>query len=75
MPLKQPPAAAVELLFAAVNVPRYMIDLRQAPPAVSAWLRQPRDHWNGFASTQFPTAAAFDVAYFVSPITSACVGN
>jgi Erythromycin esterase homolog len=75
MPLKQPPAGAVELLFASVNVPRYIVDLRRAPPAVSSWLRQPHDHWNGFASTRFPTAAAFDVAYFVSPITSACVAN
>lgn len=72
MPLKQPPAAAVELLFASANVPRYVIDLRRAPPRVSSWLRQPHDHWNGFASVRFPTAAAFDVAYFVSPITSAC---
>jgi hypothetical protein len=75
MPLKEPPAAAVELLFASVNVPRYVIDLRRAPPRVSSWLRQPHDHWNGFASARFPTAAAFDVAYFVSPITSACVTN
>lgn len=75
MPLKQPPAAAVELLFASVNVPRYIIDLRRAPPRVSSWLRRPHDHWNGFASTRFPTATAFDVAYFVSPISSACVAN
>jgi erythromycin esterase len=75
MPLKQPPAGAVELLFASANVPRYIIDLRQAPPRVSSWLREPHDHWNGFASTRFPTAAAFDIAYFVSPITSACVAN
>jgi erythromycin esterase len=73
MPLKQPPAAAVELLFASANVPRYIIDLRQAPARVSSWLRQPHDHWNGFASTRYPTAAAFDVVYFVSPVTSACL--
>ena len=75
MPLKQPPVAAVEPLFASVNVPRYVIDLRRAPPRVSSWLRQPHDHWNGFASVRFPTAAAFDIVYFASPITSACVTN
>lgn len=75
MPLKAPPADAVESLFASVHVPRYFIDLRQAPPRVSSWLREPHDHWNGFASVRFPTAVAFDVAYFVSPATSACVAN
>jgi erythromycin esterase len=73
MPLQQPPAAAVESLFGSLNVSRYVLDLRRAPPGVTAWLRQPHDHWNGFASARFPTAAAFDIAYFVTPITSACV--
>jgi erythromycin esterase len=36
MPLKPPPESAVETLFAAVNVPRYFLDLWGAPPAVSA---------------------------------------
>ncbi|HET9448397.1 MAG TPA: erythromycin esterase family protein [Steroidobacteraceae bacterium] len=75
MPLRQPPPAAVENLFASVNVARYLLDLRRAPPRVSSWLQQPHDHWNGFAAARFPTAAAFDIAYFVSPITSACVNN
>jgi erythromycin esterase-like protein len=73
MPLKQPPVNAVEPLFASVNVPRYILDPRGAPPRVSYWLRQAHDHWNGFASVRFPTATAFDAVYFVSPITSACV--
>ena len=73
MPLKPPPESAVETLFAAVHVPRYLLDLRGAPPAVSAWLRQVHDHWNGFGTQQFATARAFDVVYYVSPVTSACV--
>jgi erythromycin esterase len=73
MPLKPPPASAIEALFASVNVPRYILDLRHAPPGVSSWLRHTHDHWNGFGRVQFPTADAFDVVYFVSPITSACV--
>jgi erythromycin esterase len=75
MPLKQPPDSAVELLFASLNVPRYVVDLRGAPPGVASWLRQTHDHWNGFASARFPTATAFDAVYFVSPITSACVAR
>jgi erythromycin esterase len=73
MPLKPPPESAVETLFAAVHVPRYLLDLRGAPPPVSTWLRQVHDHWNGFGTQQFATARAFDVVYYVSPVTSACV--
>jgi erythromycin esterase len=73
MPLKPPPESAVETLFAAVHVPRYLLDLRGAPPPVSAWLRQVHDHWNGFGTQQFATARAFDVVYYVSPVTSACM--
>jgi erythromycin esterase len=72
MPLKPPPESTVEPLFAAVGVPRYLLDLRQAPLGVSSWLHQPHDHWNGFGTLQFATADAFDLVYFVSPITSAC---
>jgi len=73
MPLKPPPASAVENLFAAVNVPRYVLDLRRAPPGVSSWLHQVHDHWNGFGTSQFATADAFDLVYCVGPVTSACV--
>jgi len=73
MALKPPPESAVETLFAAVNVPRYLLDLRGAPPPVSAWLRQVHDHWNGFGTQRFATADAFDVVYYVSPVTSACM--
>ena len=72
MPLKPPPESAVETAFAAVSVPRYLLDLRGAPPRVSAWLRQVHDHWNGFGTQQFATASAFDLVYYVSPVTSAC---
>jgi erythromycin esterase-like protein len=73
MPLKAPPESAVEALFAAVNVPRYVLDLRSAPPRVSSWLHEVHDHWNGFGTQQFATAGAFDLVYYVSPVTSACV--
>jgi erythromycin esterase len=72
MPLKPPPASTVETLFATVDVPRYLVDLRRAPPGLSSWLHQVHDHWNGFATLQFATADAFDLVYFVSPVTSAC---
>jgi len=73
MPLKPPPASTVENLFAAVNAPRYVLDLRRAPTGASTWLHQVHDHWNGFGSVQFATAGAFDLVYYVSPVTSACV--
>jgi erythromycin esterase len=72
MTLKAPPETAIEALFAKVKVPRYLLDLRRAPPDVSTRLRQVHDHWNGFVAAQFATAEAFDLVYFVSPITSAC---
>jgi hypothetical protein len=72
MPLKPPPASAVESLFAVVKTPQYFLDLRRAPPVVSSWLHQVHDHWNGFAPVQFATADAFDIAYYVAPLTSAC---
>ncbi len=72
MPLKPPPESAVETLFAGVNVPRYVLDLRRAPAGVSSWLQQVHDHWNGFVPVQFATAEAFDIVYYVSPLTPAC---
>lgn len=72
MPLKPPPESAIQSLFAAVNVPRYILDLRRAPPDVSAWLQEVHDHWNGFRVEKFSTGSAFDLVYYVSPLTSAC---
>jgi erythromycin esterase len=72
MPLKPPPESSVETLFGAVSAPRYLLDLRRAPPGVSTWLHQVHDHWNGFGAVQFATADAFDLVYYVSPVTSAC---
>jgi hypothetical protein len=66
MPLKPPPESAVENRFAAVNVPQYVLDLRGAPPNVSSWLHQERDHWNGSSMSHFATADAFDIVYYVS---------
>ncbi|MFL6575500.1 MAG: erythromycin esterase family protein [Povalibacter sp.] len=73
MPLQPPPESAVETLFAEVNIPRYLLDLRRSPPGVSNWLHQVHDHWNGFAAYQLATASAFDLVYFVTPVTSACM--
>jgi hypothetical protein len=73
MPLKPPPESAAENLFAAVNVPQYVLDLRTAPPNVSSWLHQVRDHWKGSLMSHFATADAFDIVYYVSPVTPACV--
>jgi len=73
MPLKSPPESAAENLFAAVNVPQYVLDLRSAPANVSSWLHQVRDHWNGSSMSHFATADAFDIVYYVSPVTSACI--
>lgn len=72
LPLKPPPDAAVETLFATANVSRYVLDLRRAPQGVSSWLHRVHDHWNGFGELQFATADAFDLVYYVSPVTSAC---
>lgn len=73
MTLKPPPPSAIETMFAAANVPRYLLDLRRAPPDVSAWLQQAHDHWNGFRTDRYSTAGAFDLVYYVSPLTSACM--
>jgi erythromycin esterase-like protein len=72
MSLKAPPALALETLLGALNESRFLLDLRRAPRAVSSWLQDEHDHWNGFASFRFGTAKAFDIVYFVSPLTSAC---
>jgi erythromycin esterase len=75
IPLKPPPQSAIETLFAAVKVPRYLLDLRQAPPGVAAWMRQVHEHWNGLQPVLFATTDAFDIAYFVSPVTPACASS
>lgn len=72
MPLRAAPEPGAEALFGSLGVPSYLIDLRRAPPPVSHWLRQVHDHWNGFGSTLFPTSEAYDLVYFVSPMTPAC---
>jgi hypothetical protein len=71
--LKPSPQSAAENLFAAVNVPQYVLDLRSAPANVFSWLHQVRDHWNGASMSHFATADAFDMAYYVSPVNSACM--
>lgn len=71
-PLKPPPASSVEALFASLNVPHFVLDLRNAPPEVSIWMHEAQDNWNGDQRTRFAPATAFDIAYYVSPITAAC---
>jgi erythromycin esterase-like protein len=75
MPLTAAPASAIEFLFASLKVPRYILDLRQAPPRMTLWLQEVHDHWNGFGALQFATVRAFDLVYFVSPVTSACTAG
>jgi hypothetical protein len=70
--LRPPPDTSIESLFTSVQVPRYILDLRNAPPSISTWLRQPQDHWNGFGITRLSIANAFDIVYFVSPVRPAC---
>lgn len=72
MKLQSPPPESAESIFASTEAPRYFVDLRKAPSNIDQWLRTPRDHWNGFGSSHFAIANAFDIAYFVSPITSDC---
>ena len=75
MTLKSPPESSATAMFAAVELPRYALDLRRAPSVVSAWLHQRHDHWNGFIPSHFETVPAFDLAYVVHPISSACVAR
>lgn len=75
MKLVPPPENSVEALFSLVDARHYLLDLRGAPLPLSQWLQQEQDHWNGFGSWRFPTSRAFDIAYYVSPITSDCVVN
>lgn len=70
--LKPPPATAVESHFASLDVPRYLLDLRTAPPSVADWLSKSQDHWNGFGITKLPTSRAFDIAYFAGVVRPAC---
>ena len=69
---KPPPDSAVEAQLVRLGTPGFVLDLRRAPPEASAWLRQDREHWNGFVAAQFAPAEAFDVLYFVAPLTPAC---
>jgi erythromycin esterase len=72
MQLRAPPADSIVDLFAAIDVPQYFLDLRLAPTEVSEWLMQPKEHWNGFGGWGFPTSAAFDIAYYTSPVSPDC---
>ena len=68
-----PPAGSVEAMFSVQDKPQYLIDLRSAPAPVYNWLIEEQKHWNGFGSLVFPIIPAFDVVYYVSPITPDCV--
>ena len=72
MPLKPAPPSSIESLFASTGTRRYILDLRTAPPIVAAWLKEPQDYWNGFARRQLALVPAFDIAFFVTPVTSDC---
>ena len=71
--LAPPPESSVEAMFALEAKPSYLVDLRTAPPAVTSWLQQEQDHWNGFGSYAFPTIPSFDLAYFLSAVSPDCV--
>lgn len=73
MELEGPPEYSVEALFSLLDARHYLLDFRGAPLSLSQWLQQEQDHWNGFGSWRFPTSSAFDIAYYVSPITSDCM--
>jgi erythromycin esterase len=73
--LKLAPEPSSESLFASVNAPLYVLDLRAAPRSVSSWLSQPHEHWNGFSSMKFSIAAAFDIVFFTSSVSPACAGK
>lgn len=71
--LAPPPEGSVEAMFALEAKPNYLADLRTAPSAVTAWLQQEQDHWNGFGSYAFPTIPSFDLAYFLNTVSPSCV--
>lgn len=75
MTLESPPDNSVEALFSLLDSRHYLLDLRSAPMPLSQWFQQEQNHWNGFGSWRFPTSTAFDIAHFVSPVTSDCVAD
>jgi erythromycin esterase len=73
MVLSPPPRDSAEAYFSAVDIPRFFLDLRDAPESLADWLTEPRQHWNGFGSLVFPSSEAFDIAYYGGAVSSDCV--
>jgi erythromycin esterase len=69
--LKSMPPTSANAMFAQLNVPFFLLDLRDAPTTVT-WLRQPSDIWNGMLSDPMVLANTFDVIFFSVRYSPAC---
>jgi erythromycin esterase len=64
-------ATSATAVFAQLNKPLFLLDLRRAP-ASATWLRQTSDLPDGFGSTSTAISNAFDVLFFSAKLTPAC---
>lgn len=66
--VKPPSPASFERVLLRFNAPLFVLDIRQAPPAVRGWLEQARDEDIG----KVPVGRAFDIIFFIRRSTPAC---
>jgi hypothetical protein len=69
--LKPMPRTSANARFAQLNVPLFLLDLRDAP-ASATWLQQPSDLWNGMESSSMVIAKSLDVLFFSAKLAPAC---
>ncbi len=70
--LTEAPQSTVNGLMRRLDVPLFLLDLRDAPGPVDAWLREVREHSSGFGTMAYRTAEATDLAFFVESYSPAC---
>jgi erythromycin esterase-like protein len=73
MLFSSPPRDSAEFYFSELGLPRFFLDLREAPEGLADWLAEPRQHWNGLGALVFPTSEAFDLVYYGGEVGSDCV--
>ena len=64
--------SSVDGIVATLGVPRFLLDLRPAPPNVRNWLDRPNVLWDGAGTLSLTPGKAFDILLFLGTITPAC---
>jgi erythromycin esterase-like protein len=70
--LEQPSARSMDRIAGELGRPLFLLDLRQAPAPVTAWLNQEHQLGGGEGAFELVLGKAFDVLFYLDTVTPAC---